>query len=109
MTSSVLIFSDGSETIGDGIIKLPFASAIKRALPNAQVTWLSAGRNNVYEGALKELASGCIDEIMYLPMEKMSFGDISAPRLFDGIHAQGHFLCSGDGTGRGYRRERCST
>jgi ADP-heptose:LPS heptosyltransferase len=63
--ASILIYTDG-EVIGDGIIRLPFAMALKKAFPHATLTWLASGYS-VFESSLNDLAAPIIDEIIIIP------------------------------------------
>jgi len=71
----ILIYTCG-EVMGDGVIKLPFISALKRAMPDMHLTWCCSNET-VYKTALKEIAETLIDEIIVLPeYAKISFKDI---------------------------------
>lgn len=63
MTFSVMIYSMG-EVIGDGLIKLPFIAALRRAYPQAHIVWCAAKGQSVYSGALKGVVAGLIDEVL---------------------------------------------
>jgi len=60
--ASIAVYTDG-EVIGDGVIKLIFAGALKQALPDTKITWLCGG-DSVYTNVLSELANPLIDEIV---------------------------------------------
>ena len=62
---SILVYTDG-EVIGDGILKLPVAAALKQALPDARLTWLTS-KPTVYSSALADIARTAIDELIILP------------------------------------------
>lgn len=70
---SILVYTDG-EVIGDGVIRLPFAAALKQAFPNATLTWLASGYS-VYTNVLKELSDLYIDEVVVIPHRDMPFTD----------------------------------
>ncbi len=70
---SILVYTDG-EVIGDGILKLPFAAALKQAVAGVRLTWL-CGASSVYETALAELARQHIDELIILPNRRISASD----------------------------------
>jgi ADP-heptose:LPS heptosyltransferase len=70
---TVLVYTDG-EVIGDGIIRLPFAAAVKQAFPGIRITWLASGYS-VYENALADLAKPLIDELIIIPHRKLPFSD----------------------------------
>ena len=58
-----MVYSMG-EVIGDGVIKLPFAAAVREAFPDAWVVWCAAKGSTVYAGPLKTLVAGKIDEVL---------------------------------------------
>lgn len=60
---TILIYSNG-EVIGDGLIKLPFIAAVRRAYPDAHITWATAGDDTVYTGVLASAAEPLLDEIV---------------------------------------------
>lgn len=63
MVRSVLVYSMG-EVIGDGLIKLPFAAAVRAAFPAAHFAWCAAKVGTVYDGPLKPVVAGVIDEVI---------------------------------------------
>ncbi len=63
MQKNILVFTNG-EKIGDGIIKLPLLSEIKRRLPDRQLIWMTNKGTTVYNNELKNIASQFIDEII---------------------------------------------
>lgn len=63
MVQTVLIYSMG-EVIGDGLIKLPFIAGLRAAFPQARITWCAAKGTTVYDGSLKRVVAGYIDEII---------------------------------------------
>lgn len=63
MVQTVLIYSMG-EVIGDGLIKLPFIAGLRAAFPDARITWCAAKGESVYDGPLKRVVAGYIDEIV---------------------------------------------
>jgi len=63
MVQTVLIYSMG-EVIGDGLIKLPFIAGLRAAFPDARITWCAAKGDTVYDGPLKRVVAGYIDEIL---------------------------------------------
>lgn len=60
---NILVFTNG-EKIGDGIIKLPLLSEIKRRLPDRQLIWMTNKGSTVYNNQLKNIAGQFIDEII---------------------------------------------
>ncbi len=76
----ILIYTD-AEVLGDGIIKLPFISALKKADPNIHLTWLCRA-SSVYKTVLKEMANPLIDELICLEVgEKISFSEVLFSKL----------------------------
>jgi ADP-heptose:LPS heptosyltransferase len=62
-TERVLVYS-GGELAGDGLMKIPFLRALRRAYPKAHITWLSGKGATVYAGPLREITAGLIDEVI---------------------------------------------
>jgi len=54
----------GLDLVGDGLMKLPFLRALRRAWPAAQVTWLAGKGPSVFAHELAPLARGLIDEVI---------------------------------------------
>ncbi len=54
----------GLERLGDGILKLPFVRGLRRAFPNARITWFAGKETTVYAHALANLVKNEIDEII---------------------------------------------
>ena len=52
----------GLDLVGDGLMKLPFLRALRRAWPRARVTWLAGKGRSAFAHELKPLVSGLIDE-----------------------------------------------
>lgn len=69
----ILVYTDG-EVIGDGIIRLPFAAALKQSEPSLHLTWLASG-HSVYADVLAEMAQPIIDQLIVLPRSKPAFSD----------------------------------
>ena len=63
MPATVLVYS-GAELVGDGLIKLPFARALRRAFPHARITWLAGKGASVYAHALAPAVAELIDEVI---------------------------------------------
>ncbi len=55
MQKNILVFTNG-EKIGDGIIKLPLLSEIKRRLPDRQLIWMTNKGSTVYNNQLKNIS-----------------------------------------------------
>jgi len=60
---TVMIYTMG-EVIGDGVIKLPFAAAVREAFPDAWIVWCAGKGSTVYAGPLKTVVVGLIDEVL---------------------------------------------
>jgi ADP-heptose:LPS heptosyltransferase len=60
---TILVYS-GLELVGDGLMKLPFLRALRRAYPQAHITWLAGKGRTVYAGVLAPLVKGLIDEVI---------------------------------------------
>ena len=63
MTSSILVYV-GLDLVGDGVMKLPFLSALRSLYPEARVTWLAGQGKTVYAGLLAPLLTGLVDEVI---------------------------------------------
>ncbi|HMA49401.1 MAG TPA: glycosyltransferase family 9 protein [Magnetospirillaceae bacterium] len=61
--TSILVYV-GLDLVGDGVMKLPFLSALRRLYPEARVTWLAGQGKTVYAGVLAPLLSGLVDEVI---------------------------------------------
>lgn len=61
--ASVLVYV-GLDLVGDALIKLPFARALRHAFPDARITWLAGKGKSAYAGPLAPLARGLIDEVI---------------------------------------------
>lgn len=54
----------GLDLVGDGLMKLPFARALRHAFPCSRITWLAGKGPTVYAGKLKPLVSNLVDEVI---------------------------------------------
>jgi len=61
--TSILVYV-GLDLVGDGVMKLPFLSALRRLYPKAHVTWLAGQGKTVYAGVLAPLLGGLVDEVI---------------------------------------------
>ncbi len=61
--TSILVYV-GLDLVGDGVMKLPFLSALRRLYPEARVTWLAGQGKTVYAGVLAPLLTGLVDEVI---------------------------------------------
>lgn len=75
---SVLVYSV-EEISGDGLIKLPFVAGVRAAFPDAHFAWCAASGNSVYDGWLKPVVAGLIDEMVLDGRPGMSAWDLIAP------------------------------
>jgi len=60
---SVLVYV-GLDLVGDGVMKLPFLSALRGLYPEARITWLAGQGRTVYAGLLAPLLTGLVDEVI---------------------------------------------
>jgi ADP-heptose:LPS heptosyltransferase len=61
--TSVLVYV-GLDLVGDGVMKLPFLSALRRLYPEARISWLAGQGKTVYAGVLAPLVQGLLDEVI---------------------------------------------
>ncbi len=59
----------GLDLVGDGLIKLPFVRALRRAFPDAELTWIAGDGRSAYAGALAPLmrsreGNGLLDRVL---------------------------------------------
>lgn len=59
---NILVFTDG-EIIGDGLIKLPFIKALRKAYPDSNIYWHTRGPS-VYTTTLKPLADAFLTQVL---------------------------------------------
>ena len=71
----------GGEPMGDGLNKLPFLRALRRAYPNAWITWFAGSGPTVYTGKLAPAVSEYIDEIIGVEQGPESWKNVLHPRL----------------------------
>ncbi|MDX1485077.1 MAG: glycosyltransferase family 9 protein [Alphaproteobacteria bacterium] len=76
---TVLVYSRG-ETIGDGIVKLPFLRVLRARFPGAHITWCAGLGRTAYAHALTPLIGGLLDEVI----EAAGIGD--RPGHLLGLH-----------------------
>ena len=67
------------EISGDGLIKLPFVAGVRAAFPNAHFAWCAATGNCVYDGWLKPVVSGLVDEMVLAGRPGLSPWDLVLP------------------------------
>lgn len=54
----------GLDLVGDGLMKLPFLRALRRAWPDARIAWLAGKGRSAFAHELAPLARGLIDEVI---------------------------------------------
>ena len=54
----------GSDLLSDGLVKLPFARALRNAFPAAHITWLAGRGTSAYAHGLAPLVRGLLDEVV---------------------------------------------
>jgi ADP-heptose:LPS heptosyltransferase len=54
----------GLDLVGDGLMKLPFLGALRRAYPRARITWLAGQGPSAFNGALAPLVAGRLDAVV---------------------------------------------
>jgi ADP-heptose:LPS heptosyltransferase len=64
VTPETILVYVGLDLLGDGLMKLPFARALRNAYPEARITWLAGKGRTVYAGKLKPLVAPLIDEVI---------------------------------------------
>ncbi len=60
---SVLVYV-GLDRVGDGLMKLPFVHGLRRAFPDARITWVAGKETSVYASVLASAVHGLIDEVV---------------------------------------------
>ncbi len=60
---SVLVYV-GLDRVGDGLLKLPFVRGLRKAFPDAHITWLAGKETSVYASVLAPLVEGFLDEVI---------------------------------------------
>jgi ADP-heptose:LPS heptosyltransferase len=71
----------GGELLGDGLNKLPFLRALRRAYPHAWITWFAGSGPTAYTGKLAPAVSGLIDEIVGVEHGQEAWANVLRPRL----------------------------
>ena len=61
--NSILVYV-GLDLVGDGLIKLPFVRSLRDTYPNARITWLAGKDKSTFNGVLKNVVAGLIDEVI---------------------------------------------
>lgn len=60
---TVLVYV-GIDLMGDGLMKMPFVRALRRAFPDAKITWLAGKGKTSYAHRLRHLVTDLIDEVI---------------------------------------------
>ncbi|MQA65048.1 MAG: lipopolysaccharide heptosyltransferase family protein [Alphaproteobacteria bacterium] len=60
---SLLVYTY-EDTVGDGLVKLPFLQDLRARLPATRITWCAGVGPTSYAGALAPLTTGLLDEVM---------------------------------------------
>lgn len=77
---SVLVYV-GLDLVGDGLMKLPFARALRNACPEAHVVWLAGKGRSTYAGALAPLVAGLVDEVVEEAGVGLAWRELLRPAL----------------------------
>ena len=76
----------GLDRIGDGLLKLPFVRGLRRAFPNAQLTWFAGKETTVYAHALAHSVTNDIDEIIEFGSVGLTPKELIGKRPLTGRH-----------------------
>lgn len=82
--SSVLVYVGGDHKIGDAVIKLPMALAVRRAFPEARITWLAGIGRSALAHELSGLVAGALDEVVESAGIGCSWRELIGPRPLGG-------------------------
>lgn len=63
---SVLVYT-GQDTVGDGLVKLPFLRDLRRRFPASRLSWCAGIGPCAYAGTLAPLVKGLLDEVIENP------------------------------------------
>ena len=80
---SVLVYV-GLDLMGDALMKLPFARALRHACPEAEILWLAGKGRTAFAGRLAPLTAGLFDEVVDAAGIGTSMGELWAPRPLGG-------------------------
>jgi len=64
MTVKHILVYVGLDRVGDGLLKLPFVRGLRKAFPDAHITWLAGKETSVYAGVLAGPVEGLIDRVI---------------------------------------------
>ena len=60
---TVLVYV-GLDRVGDSLLKLPFVQGLRRAFPEAHITWLAGKDTSVYASYMAPTVYGLLDEVI---------------------------------------------
>lgn len=60
---SVLVYV-GLDRVGDSLLKLPFVRGLRKAFPEAHITWLAGKETSVYATCMAPVVDGLLDEVI---------------------------------------------
>jgi len=60
---SILIYV-GLDRVGDSLLKLPFVRGLRKAFPDARITWVAGKETSVYASVMAPLVDGLLDEVI---------------------------------------------
>ncbi|NQU56954.1 MAG: glycosyltransferase family 9 protein [Rhodospirillales bacterium] len=60
---SVLVYV-GLDRVGDSLLKLPFVRGLRKAFPNAHITWVAGKETSVYASIMAPVVDGLLDEVI---------------------------------------------
>ena len=60
---SILVYV-GLDRVGDSLLKLPFIQGLRRAFPDAHITWLAGKDTSVYASFMAPAIDGLLDEVI---------------------------------------------
>ncbi len=80
----------GLDLVGDGLIKLPFVRALRRAFPAAELIWIAGEGRSAYAGALAPLMPALLDRVLEQSGTGAGLRRALGPRLDLLIDTQAH-------------------
>jgi ADP-heptose:LPS heptosyltransferase len=72
------------DRVGDGLIKLPFLRALRRALPDGEILWCAGKGESAYARALAPLVDGLVDDVVETAGIGESWSELIGPAPFGG-------------------------
>jgi len=60
---SVLVYV-GLDRVGDSLLKLPFVRGLRKAFPNAHITWVAGKETSVYASIMAPVVKGLLNEVI---------------------------------------------